>query len=64
MSDEEWYRDNVIRCPKCKHLQQDYENEQNVGWSGCTKHYKSKCTKCGFVGWVPEDRRCGTNIEW
>jgi len=55
----EWYRDDVIRCPKCGNLQQDFENQIDPSYHGCTKSYKSKCIKCGFVGWVPERRSCG-----
>lgn len=28
---ESWYLEDVICCPKCGHLQQDYINESDVG---------------------------------
>ena len=54
MTDEQWYRRSVIECPMCGHLQNDYINKSESSWSGCREHYRSKCEKCGFNGWVPE----------
>jgi plasmid maintenance system antidote protein VapI len=62
-TDESWYRSNAICCPKCGHFQRDYINESDVGWHGCRKHYRSKCEKCGFNGWVPEELRSGIDAD-
>ena len=62
-TDESWYRCNVIQCPKCDHLQEDYINKSDVSWSGCREYYRSKCEKCGFNGWVPEEPRGGIDAD-
>jgi hypothetical protein len=62
-TDESWYRSNAICCPKCGHFQQDYINGSDVRWHGCRKRYRSKCEKCGFNGWVPEEPRGGIDAD-